>query len=139
MLLASHFGNDENSLKELQRFLDSNHIARSKISLYIRKGSRDKTPYFGGLLEYIVSINKYNNTPVFELPADLQNELDKANQDLEKANRGISVSLVTKSIYYSSDAINAAENRLNEVWKKIDRYNTKKRTSPSNRTVSNQN
>lgn len=77
-------------------------------------------------LEKYISFRSTGPKTIYErLPADMKQKISRAEENLVRAKRGIIVGRM--SCYISSDEINAAQNKLNDLWKDADRWITKNR------------
>lgn len=92
-------------------------ISSKNMSGFVRSNTIDD-------LEKYISFRSNGPKTIYDrLPQHIKQQITRAEADLASAKNGVRVGLMGR--YISSDAINAAQNKLNDLWKDADRWISK--------------
>ena len=95
------------------------NISSKNMSGFVKSSSIDD-------LEKYISFRSTGPKTVYDrLPPHIKQKITRAEADLASAKAGVRVGLLGR--YISSDEINAAQNKLNDLWKDADRWISKNR------------
>lgn len=94
-------------------------ISSKNLSGFVKSSTIDE-------LEKYLSFRSTGPKTIYDrLPPHLKQQITRAEANLASAKNGIRVGLMGR--YISSDEINAAQNKLNDLWKDADRWISKNR------------
>jgi len=127
------------STQRLQHFVDTNPVLaeyiwlgnfrtetkRTELAVLLHISNRRRAGFvraqtLNELREWLSKIQKRHIDMYDDLPLCMKRDIDRAKENLTIARKGVPVGLFGR--YISSDAIQAAETRLNDLWKQADRY-----------------